>query len=75
MIISDLNYVEVVTESTEVIGGTGRGRDNNNGNVDVSNETVQFAIANVGGDDSLIIGSPAIALNLNFATLAGVSVL
>jgi hypothetical protein len=73
MIISDLNYVEVVTESTEVIGGAGRGRNNNNGNVDVSNETTQVAIANVGGDDSVIIGSPAVALNINSAILGGLS--
>jgi hypothetical protein len=69
MIISDLNYVEVVTESTEVIGGRRRGT----GGTDVSNKTTQFAVANVGGDDSVIIGSPAVALNINSAILTGLS--
>ena len=66
MIISDLNYVEIA-EATEVKGG---------GDVKQTNITQQLAIARVGGGNTRnIIGSPAIALNLNLNSLTGVSVL
>ena len=66
MIISDLNYVEVA-EATEVKGG---------GDVFQYNPTQQVAVARVGGGNTRnIIGSPAIALNLNLSNLLGAAVL
>ena len=63
MIISDLNYVEVA-EATEVKGGAVR----------QANVNQQIAVARVGaGDNSNIFLSPAVALNLNSTTLAGLS--
>jgi hypothetical protein len=66
MIISDLNYVEVA-EATEVKGG---------GDAKQINLTQQIASATVGtGTTRNIIGSPAIALNLNLSNLLGAAVL
>ena len=65
MIISDLNYIEVA-EATEVKGGA----------VQQTNLNQQIARATVGGGkNSNIIGSPAIALNLNFTNLLGADIL
>jgi hypothetical protein len=62
MIISDLNYVEVVTEASEVQGGLSQ-------TVDISQRA--FAAAGNNGGNGISIGNTAVALNLAIPTVIG----
>jgi hypothetical protein len=66
MIISDLNYVEVVAEASAVQGG---------GDVTQTIRTTQNAGAGVGGAGRNSILNTALALNVAIPTAIGVGVL
>jgi len=66
MIISDLNYVEVVAEAPAVQGG---------GDVTQTVITRQFSVAGVGGAGRNSIGNTALALNIAVPTAIGVGIL
>jgi hypothetical protein len=66
MIISDLNYVEVVAEAAAVQGG---------GDVTQTIRTTQNAVAFVGGAGRNSIGNTALALNVAIPTAIGVGII
>jgi hypothetical protein len=66
MFISDLTYLEVVNEATNIQGA---------GDVAQLVLPVQFGVAGVGGAGRNSIGNTALALNLAIPTLTGVGIL
>jgi len=66
MIISDLNYVEVVTEASEVIGG---------GDVSQRVTTTQNSTATVGGGSRNSFLNTAISLPISINTLTAAALL